>query len=275
MWNTAGTVVTVSGRCHSRRRSCELRSRTAAGCTEGPHAPTTNGRGAAHFRGSGRLRRLLRPASARRGAVFRAPGRLGRSRDLAAETFASALVASEATIRQTRLPPPEHGADPDPHPGIDWRRQRSTRMVRRRRREIEHSIAAGSIADPATSPNAFAIGAICGKHASSSGAPSRRSLVMRFARTASRNGPRRSRKRKGRRSPGAVVSRRRGDRRVRGRVRSRRRRLDRAPRSRRRADVARRSCRQGGRLCHGTGGNGYAFRKLFERTGDERWLDRA
>jgi Lanthionine synthetase C-like protein len=28
-------------------------------------------------------------------------------------------------------------------------------------------------------------------------------------------------------------------------------------------------------LCHGTAGNGYAFLKLLERTGDERWLDRA
>jgi lanthionine synthetase-like protein len=28
-------------------------------------------------------------------------------------------------------------------------------------------------------------------------------------------------------------------------------------------------------LCHGTGGNGYAFLKLLDRTGDERWLDRA
>ena len=28
-------------------------------------------------------------------------------------------------------------------------------------------------------------------------------------------------------------------------------------------------------ICHGTGGNGYAFLKVFERTGDERWLDRA
>ena len=28
-------------------------------------------------------------------------------------------------------------------------------------------------------------------------------------------------------------------------------------------------------LCHGTAGNGYAFLKVFERTGDERWLDRA
>jgi Lanthionine synthetase C-like protein len=27
-------------------------------------------------------------------------------------------------------------------------------------------------------------------------------------------------------------------------------------------------------LCHGTAGNGYAFLKLFERTGDELWLDR-
>jgi hypothetical protein len=28
-------------------------------------------------------------------------------------------------------------------------------------------------------------------------------------------------------------------------------------------------------LCHGTAGNGYALLKLFERTGDERWLARA
>jgi lantibiotic modifying enzyme len=28
-------------------------------------------------------------------------------------------------------------------------------------------------------------------------------------------------------------------------------------------------------LCHGTAGNGYAFLKTFERTGDELWLDRA
>ena len=28
-------------------------------------------------------------------------------------------------------------------------------------------------------------------------------------------------------------------------------------------------------LCHGTDGNGYALLKLFERTGDEMWLDRA
>lgn len=28
-------------------------------------------------------------------------------------------------------------------------------------------------------------------------------------------------------------------------------------------------------LCHGTAGNGYAFLRLFERTGDERWLARA
>lgn len=32
---------------------------------------------------------------------------------------------------------------------------------------------------------------------------------------------------------------------------------------------------QGYGLCHGTAGNGYAFLKLFERTGDELWLDRA
>ncbi len=33
--------------------------------------------------------------------------------------------------------------------------------------------------------------------------------------------------------------------------------------------------RKGAGLCHGTAGNGYAFLKLFERTSDERWLDRA
>lgn len=33
--------------------------------------------------------------------------------------------------------------------------------------------------------------------------------------------------------------------------------------------------KKGSNLCHGTGGNGYAFLKLFERTGDERWLERA
>jgi Lanthionine synthetase C-like protein len=33
--------------------------------------------------------------------------------------------------------------------------------------------------------------------------------------------------------------------------------------------------RKGANLCHGTAGNGYAFLKLFERTGDELWLDRA
>lgn len=32
---------------------------------------------------------------------------------------------------------------------------------------------------------------------------------------------------------------------------------------------------KGANLCHGTGGNGYAFLKLFRRTGDERWLERA
>jgi Lanthionine synthetase C-like protein len=32
---------------------------------------------------------------------------------------------------------------------------------------------------------------------------------------------------------------------------------------------------KGPNLCHGTGGNGYAFLKLFQRSGDERWLDRA
>lgn len=32
---------------------------------------------------------------------------------------------------------------------------------------------------------------------------------------------------------------------------------------------------KGSNLCHGTGGNGYAFLKLYERTGDARWLERA
>jgi hypothetical protein len=32
---------------------------------------------------------------------------------------------------------------------------------------------------------------------------------------------------------------------------------------------------KGSNLCHGTGGNGYAFLKLFKRTGDARWLQRA
>jgi len=32
---------------------------------------------------------------------------------------------------------------------------------------------------------------------------------------------------------------------------------------------------KGSNLCHGTGGNGYAFLKLFERTGDEHWLAKA
>ena len=32
---------------------------------------------------------------------------------------------------------------------------------------------------------------------------------------------------------------------------------------------------KGAGICHGTAGNGYAFLKTFERTGDERWLDRA
>ena len=33
--------------------------------------------------------------------------------------------------------------------------------------------------------------------------------------------------------------------------------------------------RKGAGLCHGTAGNGFAFLKLFARTGDELWLDRA
>jgi hypothetical protein len=32
---------------------------------------------------------------------------------------------------------------------------------------------------------------------------------------------------------------------------------------------------KGSNLCHGTGGNGYTFLKLFQRSGDERWLQRA
>ena len=28
-------------------------------------------------------------------------------------------------------------------------------------------------------------------------------------------------------------------------------------------------------ICHGTAGNGYAFLKAFQRTGDEKWLERA
>lgn len=32
---------------------------------------------------------------------------------------------------------------------------------------------------------------------------------------------------------------------------------------------------KGSNLCHGTGGNGYAFLKLYERSGDAVWLQRA
>ena len=32
---------------------------------------------------------------------------------------------------------------------------------------------------------------------------------------------------------------------------------------------------KGSNLCHGTGGNGYAFLKLYERTQDVLWLQRA
>lgn len=32
---------------------------------------------------------------------------------------------------------------------------------------------------------------------------------------------------------------------------------------------------KGSNLCHGTGGNGYALLKLYQRTGDSRWLERA
>ncbi len=33
--------------------------------------------------------------------------------------------------------------------------------------------------------------------------------------------------------------------------------------------------KKGSNLCHGTGGNGYALLKLFQRTSDEMWLERA
>ena len=33
--------------------------------------------------------------------------------------------------------------------------------------------------------------------------------------------------------------------------------------------------RKGASLCHGTAGNGFALLKLFTRTGDEAWLERA
>jgi Lanthionine synthetase C-like protein len=33
--------------------------------------------------------------------------------------------------------------------------------------------------------------------------------------------------------------------------------------------------RKGANLCHGTAGNGFALLKLFTRTGDESWLQRA
>ncbi|HET7881841.1 MAG TPA: lanthionine synthetase LanC family protein, partial [Acetobacteraceae bacterium] len=32
---------------------------------------------------------------------------------------------------------------------------------------------------------------------------------------------------------------------------------------------------KGSNLCHGTGGNGYALLKLYKRTGDTIWLERA
>ena len=35
------------------------------------------------------------------------------------------------------------------------------------------------------------------------------------------------------------------------------------------------SLEKGAGICHGTAGNGYAFLKAFERSGDERWLERA
>ena len=38
---------------------------------------------------------------------------------------------------------------------------------------------------------------------------------------------------------------------------------------------AHRRRKRGSSICHGTAGNGYALLKTFERTGDERWLERA
>jgi hypothetical protein len=35
------------------------------------------------------------------------------------------------------------------------------------------------------------------------------------------------------------------------------------------------SMEKGSGICHGTSGNGFALLKVFERTGDEQWLDRA
>jgi uncharacterized protein YyaL (SSP411 family) len=32
---------------------------------------------------------------------------------------------------------------------------------------------------------------------------------------------------------------------------------------------------KGSGICHGTAGNGHAFLKVFERTGDDLWLERA
>jgi predicted esterase len=32
---------------------------------------------------------------------------------------------------------------------------------------------------------------------------------------------------------------------------------------------------KGSNLCHGTGGNGLLFLKIYRRTGDEKWLHRA
>jgi len=32
---------------------------------------------------------------------------------------------------------------------------------------------------------------------------------------------------------------------------------------------------KGAGICHGTAGNGYAFLKMYARTGDKRWLERA
>ena len=33
--------------------------------------------------------------------------------------------------------------------------------------------------------------------------------------------------------------------------------------------------KKGSNLCHGTGGNGFSFLKMYQRTGDEKWLQRA
>ena len=73
---------------------------------------------------------------------------------------------------------------------------------------------------------------------------------------------------------GAVVPRRRGHRHV-ARPRSRRatKRTARCWRPAANSSGAPGPIARSAGLCHGTAGNGFAFLALFERTGDERWLD--